>query len=110
MNGDSNDQRPTAPTDDFESIQDLSTVTSGRWIVHTLTGSRHLFDLDAGTVHRFPAPEAAPLQLPDIERQIRTIDRVQVGDAGYYTMHSPDWLIDYLWHQTSTVLRIVREK
>lgn len=101
-----NPDEADAPTE----ITDLDTVSTGRWVVHTLTGSRHVFDLDAGTVHRFPAPEAAPLHLPDIERRFRTIERVRVGEAGYYTMHSPDYLIDYLWHQTSTVLRIVREK
>lgn len=96
----------TDPTDD---VQELTGSETGRWRVFTRNSS-HVFDLDAGTVTRIPGPKAWP-GANDRPRPIRSIESCKVGDRGYWTMQTDGWSpsIDYWWHLTSVIQKIVRE-
>ena len=93
---------------DADTVEDLAAEKRGRWMVYTESGSRHLIDLSLRVTQRFPPPGAPDLVLPNEARSLRSIERAHVGETGYWTMHSSDWLIDYLWHLTSTITRIER--
>ena len=106
--GDSSGSEGELKSYEPETIDDLAGVRHGRWMVYTESGSRHLIDFSLRLTQRFPPPGAAELMLPNEARSLRSIERARVGETGYWTMHSSDWLIDYLWHLTSTITRIER--
>lgn len=89
-----------------ETVEELTGNEGGRWLITTL-GSAHLIDLDRRTVCRFPGPNSAP-SFNDVERPIRSLNHCRVGQVGYWTMVSFDFLLEYYWHRTSTIVRIER--
>ncbi|MGY4856861.1 metallophosphoesterase family protein [Cryobacterium sp. AP23] len=82
---------------------ELTVGMGGRWMVHTL-GSRHVFDLDRLTVERLPGPYSKGLSSDGIH-QIRSLDTVQIGSPGRWTMHG-DALVEYYWHVSSVIRHI----
>ena len=87
-------------------VRELTGGESGCWVV-TTEHSEHMFDLDAGTVERVPGPDAVPFS-SDRPRPLRTIEQCQVGKRGYWTVFSDDFMVEFKWHLSTEVLRIVR--
>ena len=77
----------------------------GRWMLHTL-GSRHLLDLDIGTVERFPGPDAEPTVSAGVHGLRRLIE-VRIGRPGRWTMPG-DYLVEYYWYASSVIRHIER--
>jgi len=78
----------------------------GVWRVVT-RDSTHYFDLDRGTVTRVPGHHARP-SINDQARPLRTIDTLEVGVRGRWTMRTTGWSedIDFYWANTSEVRAI----
>ena len=91
---------PTEPT----PVTDLTTVSGGRWMLHTV-GSRHLVDLDAGTIERIPGAQSHPTT-SDAVHQIRTLDVCRIGERGRWTMLGDPFGVDYYWHVSSPIRHI----
>jgi hypothetical protein len=78
----------------------------GVWRVVT-RDSVHFFDLDRGIVTRVPGPGALP-SINDQARPLRTIDTLEVGARGRWTMRTTGWSedIDFYWANASEVRAI----
>lgn len=89
-------------------LPELTGTESGCWQVFTRDSS-HIFDFGAGTVTRVPGPHAWPGS-NDRPHPLRTIEACKVGFRGLWTMKTDGWsdTIDYLWHSSSVIERIVR--
>lgn len=80
----------------------------GCWIVTTMHGTTHWFNLDAMTVARHPGPGSAPT-VNDQARPLIEIVHCTVGERGYWTMRpegpEADFL-EYRWHLSSQIVGI----
>jgi hypothetical protein len=87
---------------------ELTGTESGSWQVFTRDSS-HIFDFEEGSVTRVPGPHAWPGS-NDRPHPLRTIEACKVGFRGLWTMKTDGWsdTIDYLWHSSSVIERIVR--
>ena len=82
----------------------------GCWIVTTIHGTCHRFDLDAMTVTRYPGISSAPT-VNDQARPLIEIVRCSVGERGYWTMRPEGQEADFLeyrWHLSSQIVSIDR--
>lgn len=52
------DETPGDGDADEAPVTSLDDVTTGRWIVTTIHGTRHYLDLDNGTIVREPGPQS----------------------------------------------------
>ena len=80
----------------------------GCWIVTTIHGTSHWFNLDARTVVRRPGPDSAPTE-NDQARPIIEIVRCTVGESDYWTMKPVTQEADVLehrWHLSSQIVSI----
>ena len=83
----------------------MESLAAECWVV-TTEHSEHTFDLDAGTVARVPRPDAVPFS-SDQPRPLWTIEQCQVGKRGYWTVFSDNFMVEFGWHLSTEVLRIV---
>jgi hypothetical protein len=93
---------------DYDEVNELFGGEGGVWRV-TTRDSSHYFDLDLGTVTRVPGINALPT-VYDRTRPLRTIDTLQVGHRGRWTMRNDGWedLNEFYWANTSVVITIQR--
>jgi hypothetical protein len=99
------DRLPT----DTETVTQLTGTESGVWLVHTQSGTIHIFDLDARTVERRPGVNGYRLH-GDEPRALRSIERCRLNESGYWTFQSHDFLTDFYWQVCTKIVRIERAK
>lgn len=99
--------RETAGTGDGVSVDQLTADDTGQWLVTTL-GSRHVWDLDAGTYQRIPGATRASF---DWDKAVVRLTRVErwpaVGSTSFIWFDDPA-LPDLVeqWRQSSTIVSI----
>jgi hypothetical protein len=93
-------------TRDDDRVDELTGNEGGLWRV-TTRDSVHIFDLQKGTVERFPG-ETATAYVEDAPRRLREITTCRVGARGYWTFKSYDFMTDYFWASTSEIQAIER--
>jgi hypothetical protein len=90
-----------------ETATQLTGAESGIWLVHTQSGTIHIFDLDARTVERRHGVNAGPLR-GDEPRALRSIERCHLNESGYWTFQSHDFMTDFYWQVCTPIQRIER--
>ena len=88
------------------TVSELHDTYDGLWRV-TTRDSIHIIDLDRWTTERLAGPDATPYSV-DHPRPLRSIENCRVGERGFWTIRSHEYLIDYFWHSSSEVQRIER--
>jgi hypothetical protein len=98
----------TDASPEYDQVSELFGGEGGAWRV-TTRDSSHYFDLDLGTVTRVPGANALPT-VYDRTRPLRTIEALQVGHRGRWTMLNDGWedVNDFYWANTSVVTTIQR--
>jgi hypothetical protein len=90
-----------------ETVTQLTGAESGVWLVHTQSGTIHIFDLHTRTVERCPGVNGYPLD-GDEPRVLRSIERCHLNESGLWTFVSRDFMTDYYWQVCSPIQRIER--
>ena len=100
-------------------MQSLKGLTTGRYVVTTQNGTRHVVDLDDRTVTRYGAPGRGwsadtdvgygPVVAGDGEPFFFTrLDSAEVGQQ-MYAFYKGGYLDADFWRQTSTIVSIEEE-
>jgi hypothetical protein len=87
----------------------LEPGSAGRWLVKT-RGSRHVWDLDAGTWQRLPGPGRSRFPWDQTPVRISRVERLPaVGDVAVLWFDDPDapTAVEH-WRQSSTITAIER--
>ena len=100
---------PGTPQSDPDAVEALHRGLVGRWLVKTHKGTRHVWDLDAMTYQRFPAPGRPRFDFDGVVHRITGVGRYpMVGASSLVFFDDPERRWVEQWRVCSTIASITR--